>query len=90
MLKSIAQVPHYTRGRNQNQEFGQDDPSSRGAQVSTALNLLSNFMREIDDSELYLKVAQLKTLAERGVITTSPSVYNEFRKTYAVLVAKHA
>ena len=26
-------------------------------------------MREIDDSELYLKVAQLKTLAERGVIT---------------------
>lgn len=43
-----------------NQEFGQDDPSSRGAQVSTALNLLSNFMREIDDSELYLKVAQLK------------------------------
>lgn len=52
-----------------NQEFGQDNPSSRGAQVSTALNLLSNFMREIDDSELYLKVAQLKTLAERGVIT---------------------
>lgn len=52
-----------------NQEFGQDDPSSRGAQVSTALNLLSNFMREIDDSELYLKVAQLKTLAKRGVIT---------------------
>lgn len=52
-----------------NQEFGQDDPSSRGAQVSTALNLLSNFMREIDDSELYLKVAQLKTLVERGVIT---------------------
>lgn len=52
-----------------NQEFGQDDPSSRGAQVSTALNLLSNFMREIDDSELYLKAAQLKTLAERGVIT---------------------
>lgn len=52
-----------------NQEFGQDDPSSRGAQVSTALNLLSNFIREIDDSELYLKVAQLKTLAERGVIT---------------------
>lgn len=52
-----------------NQESGQDDPSSRGAQVSTALNLLSNFMREIDDSELYLKVAQLKTLAERGVIT---------------------
>ena len=40
-----------------------------GAQVSTAINLLSNFMREIDDNDLYLKVAQLKTLAERGVIT---------------------
>lgn len=51
------------------QESGQDDPSSRGAQVSTAINLLTNFMREIDDNELYLKVAQLKTLAERGVIT---------------------
>lgn len=51
------------------QESGQDDPASRGAQVSTALNLLTNFMREIDDSELYLKVAQLKILAERGVIT---------------------
>ena len=30
-----------------NQEFGQDDPSSRGAQVSTALNLLSNLTHEI-------------------------------------------
>lgn len=51
------------------QESGQDDPTSRGAQVSTALSLLTNFMREIDDSELYLKVVQLKALAERGVIT---------------------
>jgi hypothetical protein len=51
------------------QESGQDDPVSRGAQVSTALSLLTNFMREIDDSEIYLKVAQLKALAERGVIT---------------------
>ncbi len=51
------------------QESVQDDPTSRGAQISTALSLLTNFMREIDDSELYLKVAQLKALAERGVIT---------------------
>lgn len=51
------------------QESGQDEPASRGAQVSTALSLLTNFMREIDDSELYLKVVQLKALAERGVIT---------------------
>jgi hypothetical protein len=37
-----------------------------GAQVSTAVSLLNNFIREIDDNELYLKVVQLKTLAERG------------------------
>ena len=47
----------------------QDDPSSRGSQVNTALNLLSRFMVEIDDSDLYEKVRQLKSLAERGVIT---------------------
>ncbi len=51
------------------QESGLEDPASRGAQVSMAINLLTNFMHEIDDSELYLKVAQLKALAERGVIT---------------------
>ncbi len=51
-----------------NLDLSQEDPASRGAQVSIALNLLSNFMREIDDSELYLKVAQLKALVERGVI----------------------
>lgn len=53
----------------QAQEAKGDDSSNMGAQVSTAINLLSNFMREIDDNDLYLKVAQLKTLAERGVIT---------------------
>lgn len=46
-----------------------DDGGGMGAQISTALSLLSNFMREIDDNDLYLKVAQLKALAERGVIT---------------------
>ena len=51
------------------QESGQDHPGSRGAQVSTAVNLLAQFMRVIDDSDIYLKVAQLKVLAERGVIT---------------------
>ena len=51
------------------QESTQDDPSSRGSQVNTAIKLLSNFMREIDNSDLYIKVGQLKTLAERGVIT---------------------
>lgn len=53
----------------QAQETTGEDTGNMGAQVSTAINLLSNFMREIDDNDLYLKVAQLKTLAERGVIT---------------------
>ena len=51
------------------QETTAEDAGNMGAQVSTAINLLNNFMREIDDNDLYLKVAQLKTLAERGVIT---------------------
>lgn len=53
----------------QTQETSAEDSGNMGAQVSTAINLLTNFMREIDDNDLYLKVAQLKVLAERGVIT---------------------
>ena len=53
----------------QQEETSREDQGNMGAQVSTAINLLTNFMREIDDNDLYLKVAQLKTLAERGVIT---------------------
>ena len=51
------------------QDTSKQDQGNMGAQVSIAVNLLTNFMREIDDNDLYLKVAQLKTLAERGVIT---------------------
>ncbi len=53
----------------QAQETSAEDSGNMGAQVSTAINLLTNFLREIDDNDLYLKVAQLKVLAERGVIT---------------------
>ncbi len=53
----------------QQEETSREEQVNMGAQVSTAISLLTNFMREIDDSDLYLKVAQLKTLAERGVIT---------------------
>lgn len=53
----------------QMQESRQDNPGSRGVQVGTAINLLNDFLNRIDDSEIYLKVAQLRTLAERGVIT---------------------
>ena len=40
-----------------------------GVQVGTAVSLLSRFMDEIEDSDIHIKVSQLKTLAERGVIT---------------------
>lgn len=53
----------------QQEETAREEQGNMGAQVSTAISLLTNFMREIDDSDLYLKVYQLKTLAERGVIT---------------------
>lgn len=53
----------------QQEETSMENQSNMGAQVSTAINLLSNFMREINDNDLYLKVAQLKKLVERGVIT---------------------
>lgn len=51
------------------QEAPREDAGNMGVQVATAVNLLTRFMREIDDDDLYLKVAQLKALAERGVIT---------------------
>ena len=53
----------------QQEETSKETQGNMGAQVTTAISLLTNFMREIDDNDLYLKVAQLKTLAERGVIT---------------------
>ena len=53
----------------QQEETAREAQGNMGAQVSTAISLFTNFMREIDDNDLYLKVAQLKTLAERGVIT---------------------
>ena len=51
------------------QETSHKELSNLGAQVSTAINLLNNFMNEIGDNDLYIKVAHLKTLVERGVIT---------------------
>lgn len=51
------------------QEASNDEKAAMGVQVSTAVSVLNNFIREIDDNDLYMKVIQLKTLAERGVIT---------------------
>lgn len=63
-----------------NQENAQDAQNALGAQVSTAVSLLNNFLREIDDSELYMKIVQLKTLAERGVITYIPKRLQRIQK----------
>ena len=62
------------------QETSQDTQATLGAQVSTAVSLLNNFIREIDDNELYLKVVQLKTLAERGVRTYIPKRLQRIQK----------
>ncbi len=62
------------------QEASHDAQSALCAQVSTAVSLLNNFIREIDDNELYLKVVQLKTLAERGVITYIPKRLQRIQK----------
>ncbi|MCD8202911.1 MAG: SWF/SNF helicase family protein, partial [Prevotella sp.] len=53
----------------QTQETGNAVKTSMGVQVSIAVSLLKTFIREIDDKDTYLKVAQLKSLVERGVIT---------------------
>lgn len=54
----------------QAQETSGEEQSSMGVQVGTAVSLLTRFMKDlVDDNDLYLKVAQLKILAERGVIT---------------------
>lgn len=63
-----------------NQENAQDAQNTLGAQVSTAVSLLNNFIREIDDNELYMKIVQLKTLAERGVITYIPKRLQRIQK----------
>ncbi len=62
------------------EETEKETQGNMGAQVTTAISLLSNFMREIDDNDLYLKVTQLKTLAERGVITYIPKRLQRIQK----------
>lgn len=63
-----------------NQENAQDTQNTLGTQVNTAVSLLNNFIREIDDNEMYIKIVQLKTLAERGVITYIPKRLQRIQK----------
>ncbi len=53
----------------QSQETGNVGRTPMGVQVSTAVSLLNTFIRDIDDTDTYIKVTQLKSLVERGVIT---------------------
>lgn len=62
------------------QETPQEAKTSLGVQVSTAVSLLNSFLREIDDTEIYTKVVQLKSLAERGVITYIPKRLQRIQK----------
>lgn len=62
------------------QENSQDAQNSLGAQVTTAVSLLNNFLREIDDADLHMKIVQLKMLAERGVITYIPKRLQRIQK----------
>ena len=63
-----------------NQENAQDAQKSLGVQVTTAVSLLNLFIREIDDPDIRIKVSQLKTLAERGVITYIPKRLQRIQK----------
>lgn len=51
-------------------EFSASDQGNLGAQVSVASNLISTAMTQVDDEDMKVKVAHLKALVERGVITS--------------------
>ena len=51
-------------------DFNAGDQGNLGAQVAVASSLLTTFMSIIDDDDLRLKMAHLKSLVERGVITS--------------------
>ena len=65
-------VKHFCTMQHEEQYVKDMSSSSHpvmGAQMHSALGLLTGFAAEIDDPDLRLKVMQLKSLAERGVIT---------------------
>ena len=62
------------------EEAPQTPRNTLGAQVSMAVSLVNNFLREIDDSDLYAKVVQLKVLAELGVIANIPKRLQRIQK----------
>ena len=69
----------------QKQDAPAESGRSLGRQTATSLMLLTNFMREIDEEDLHLKVAQLKKLVEKGVITNVSqrlqNIHDSLKKT---------
>lgn len=62
------------------QETACEEKAVLGAQVQTAVNLLNNFLHEIDDKDLYMKVVHLKILVERGVLAAIPRKLQRMQK----------
>ena len=51
------------------EESNQSQRSNLGAQVTTAVSLINSMLPHIEDGDNWLKLVQLKELAERGTIT---------------------
>lgn len=67
-------------------ESGDDGQKGNlGAQVTTAISLLNAFLPQLQDTEDYVLVVQLKELAERGVIT---NIAKKLQKTQKELAAR--
>ena len=62
------------------QEGAQEDLSGRGAQARAVTSLLSQILSRIEDSDLHLKVAHLKELAERGAVSYIPQRLQRIQK----------
>ncbi len=60
------QAKEITDQENNNQV----DASSKGAQVTISISLLNSVVKSVDDGDLCQKMEQLKSLVERGTITS--------------------
>ena len=68
--KAIQQFNADLISEMEQNEFSQTKQGNLGVQVTVAGNLLNSVMREVHDDDQRLKIAHLKSLVERGVITS--------------------
>ncbi|MCD8297868.1 MAG: SNF2/RAD54 family helicase, partial [Prevotella sp.] len=66
----------------QSQETRNTAKTSMGVQVNSAVSLLKDCIRAIDDKDLQLKVRQLKSLVERGVLEDNAIRLQRINKKY--------